>query len=310
MMAIKLSILICSLEKRIISLKRLLNVLDKQKTNEVEILINVDKGEKTVGTKRNELINKAVGDYICFIDDDDLVSDNYVNKILNAIIKNPDCVGIEGNYYTNGSSNIKKLFHSLRYKTWTSDGINYYRYPNHLNPVKREYAIKVGFKDINAGEDGDYSDRLLPFLKKEEYIQGPIYYYYYNSNNSETNINKIGLKYRNSVGGNVVIQAILQIVSPSYQPMAFNYANEKIIFKNGPKIVFQNNICYVEHRKEFILKLTRQDNLITIEINNIILKSFYYDKPSLPFSFSVQNNCLRINSFNLNLNGYKWTRPW
>lgn len=55
----------------------------------------------------------------------------------------------------------------------------YYRNPNHLNPVKKELAIQVPYKEINFGEDKDYSERLFPLLKTEVYISGIIYYYLY-----------------------------------------------------------------------------------------------------------------------------------
>ena len=36
----------------------------------------------SVGEKRNKLINMAKGEYFSFIDDDDLVSEEYVDQVL------------------------------------------------------------------------------------------------------------------------------------------------------------------------------------------------------------------------------------
>ena len=60
--------------------------------------------------------------------------------------------------------------------------MKYYRNPNHLNPVKIEIAKKVMFPEVNFREDYDYSMRMLPHLKTEEYITGPIYTYQFKTN--------------------------------------------------------------------------------------------------------------------------------
>jgi len=175
-MSIKLSILICSLNKRAELLAKLRDCLETQKNDAIEILINRDSGIKTIGRKRNELLQQAQGEYIAFIDDDDLVSEDYVSKILNAIEHNPDCCGIEGIVTFNGQ-NPKKFIQSLKYNRWFEEDNIYYRCPNHLSPIKRELALKVGFEDISFQEDRVYSARIYPLLKSEHYIEGAIYFY-------------------------------------------------------------------------------------------------------------------------------------
>lgn len=175
----KLSILTCSLTNR----KEKLNHLDKillpqiKYNSYVELLTNVDSGEKTIGKKRNELMESAKGDYIVYVDDDDLISEDYVKKILTAIsYKSPDCCGIEGYIYLT-PRNKKKFIHSIRYTEWTEDNLAYYRSPNHLNPIKREIALEVGFEDLSHGEDFIFSKKITPLLKTETYIKGEIYHY-------------------------------------------------------------------------------------------------------------------------------------
>ena len=95
----KLSVLICSITSRKILLQNLVEELKRQSiddTNDVEILVEMNNKEITTGAKRNLLLKKARGDYICFIDDDDRVSKDYIVKILEAIKSNPDCCSLEG----------------------------------------------------------------------------------------------------------------------------------------------------------------------------------------------------------------------
>lgn len=174
----KFSILICSLSSRADKLQRLMNVLEAQKNDAVEILIKTDNGEIPIGKKRNLLLEEATGDYVAFIDDDDLVAEDYVKKIIEALETRPDCCGIQG-IITFQGQDPRMFIHSLKYKEWFEQNNIYYRCPNHLNPVKRELALQVRFPETNFGEDKDYSTRLFPLLKEERFISGVVYHYLY-----------------------------------------------------------------------------------------------------------------------------------
>ncbi len=56
------------------------------------------------------------------------------------------------------------------------------RWPNHLNPVKREHALAIRFLEISIGEDRDYAKRLRPLLKTEEFMDARLYNYLLRSN--------------------------------------------------------------------------------------------------------------------------------
>lgn len=175
-MGIKLSILICTLPSRIMDFGRLIQILDEQKTPEVEILHDPTEGV-SIGYKRSCLLHMAVGEYVCFIDDDDLVSKVYVSRILEAFKSNPDVVGLEG-IITFAGKNPRRFIHSIECAGWYQNGGVYYRTPNHLNPIKRKLAMEVGFNDMSShGEDQEFSNDILPYLKKEVYVKEPLYFY-------------------------------------------------------------------------------------------------------------------------------------
>ena len=170
----KLSILICTIPSRKPMLERLLKVLTPNK--DTEIIINDNPG--SIGAKRNSLLRYAIGEYITFIDDDDLVTEDYISKILNAITHKPDCCSLHGIITTNGA-NPRPFIHSLKYKSWFEKDNVYYRYPNHLNCVKRSLALATMFPEIDHGEDANYSDRLQSLLHTEVEIKDTIYHYLY-----------------------------------------------------------------------------------------------------------------------------------
>ena len=143
-------------------------------TEEVEILVNEDDGKKTTGTKRIELLQMAKGEYVVFVDDDDIVSSDYVESILKAIDSSPDAVGISGFFIRN--TRVSRAEYSI-HNEWNTTPNLETRPINHLCPVKREIAIQAGFPDIFRGEDRAYAERLKPLLKTEVRIDKEIYNY-------------------------------------------------------------------------------------------------------------------------------------
>lgn len=182
---IVLSILIPTMPKRIGLLNRLLKVLNAQVTDEVEILTYSDDGRITTGRKRNDLIQQAQGKYVVFVDDDDMVADTYINDILGAAKHNPDCITFRGWMTTDNRSKTEFRL-SINYpysEGWYEGKMIYFRYPNHITPIKKEIAIKVQFPNVSIGEDYSYATQLhkLGLLKTEVHIQKELYFYLYQS---------------------------------------------------------------------------------------------------------------------------------
>jgi len=184
-MALKLSILIATMPSRIEMFDDLMVAIQHAQSiahshgflNQVEVLFD-NSMEYNIGVKRNKLLSRAYGEYIVFIDDDDLISSDYVHKILVACQQETDCIGISGIITTNGLK--QKQWHiSKKNLTWFEKNWIYYRTPNHISPVRRTIALKAMFPEISYAEDHGYSRRLLPLLKSEAIVPGNIYHYRY-----------------------------------------------------------------------------------------------------------------------------------
>ncbi len=133
----KLSILICSVNSRAYFLHRIISLIEPQLVDGVEIVVDLDDAVKVLGQKRNDLLARAKGEYIVFVDDDDIVPAYYVKETMKALESNPDCTGFKG-VKTDRSRNPKTFIHSIRYTEWREDKEYYYRTPNHWNAVKKE----------------------------------------------------------------------------------------------------------------------------------------------------------------------------
>lgn len=110
--------------------KRLFEVLEPQLTDEVEVLIiddgcnekELDNLKATVihlptnsgraGRPRNVGLDQAKGDYVAFIDSDDMVSEDYISEILKKISKNPDVI------YLSWKSKVHEIIITNRPPKW------------------------------------------------------------------------------------------------------------------------------------------------------------------------------------------------
>jgi glycosyltransferase involved in cell wall biosynthesis len=150
-------------------------------SEQVEILDLCDNREQSIGAKRNELIARAQGKYIAFVDDDDDVSAEYVPLIYNTLREHPqaDCVGITGMVMFRGV-HPRRFVYSIAYDHYFSRKGVYYRPPYILNPVRRAVALDFPYAPINFNEDIDWALRVARAgaLKREVMLREILYYYH------------------------------------------------------------------------------------------------------------------------------------
>ncbi len=181
MHSIKLSILIPTIESRKEYFDLLMEELLRQVADykdRVELIGMCDNKEISIGAKRQKLIELAKGEYICFIDDDDWIAYDYVKTILENT--GYDAIGFQIECSNAEYPGIKELASASRkYPDWSDnkEGFRYVRSIYHKTPVRRELALKAGFKDMRYGEDYDYSMRIMPLIQSEAYINKVMYYY-------------------------------------------------------------------------------------------------------------------------------------
>lgn len=175
-----LSILIPTLPERYHLLSRLTSLLDRTKTNQVEIRIHdAGRGAMSTGEKRNKLIEAANGEYFCFIDDDDLVPEYYISEMLKAIESRPDVVTFIGHMTTDKTN--RQNFTIKLGSEYVMRNNHYYRFPNHLCAYKKSLVAHKKFPHTNTGEDYQWALGLQSLLKTEVHINKDMYWYDYDS---------------------------------------------------------------------------------------------------------------------------------
>lgn len=159
--------------------------LDPEFHKRIELVIDEDNKEKSIGRKRQDLLLRAKGTWVVAIDSDDSIAKTYLSDIINALDKRPniDHVGFLESCSINGT--VSKSIFSIRYKQWAEniDGFDHIRCANPKSVIRRDKALRVGFRDIRFGEDKLFSEKITPLLGSETFINKPLYIYRFISSN-------------------------------------------------------------------------------------------------------------------------------
>ena len=193
---IQLSILVLSIPSRIEKITSLISNLEKQLKDRrsVEILVLTDNRSQTISEKRNVLLRAARGKFICFLDDDDCVSNDYIDKLLTAISENStvDCISFNQFCNIDGEPMTVNFGignpHSGLYRDEEGFLTDIKRPPYHMCVWKRRIAQSEQFNPMlgangqSYGEDLDWLMRLYPKIQTEHNIEDTLHNYIYNSN--------------------------------------------------------------------------------------------------------------------------------
>jgi hypothetical protein len=171
-------ILIPTIPHRHDRLCELLAELDRQWQPGLTVRVlrdNLERAGRASHGKRQDLVQAARGEYVCFIDDDDWVAPDYVARIMTALGEHPDYVGFQVLYTEDGNRNYFDD-HSLRHGRFGQDGEWLLRDISHINPMLRELALLVGWSDQTDVEWVD-ALRATGRVKTEVYIPAEVYHY-------------------------------------------------------------------------------------------------------------------------------------
>jgi hypothetical protein len=119
---------------------------------QVEHLSFSDNRTRSIGAKRQALVDIARGEYIAFVDDDDTIGPDYVEKLLAAAKAKPDVITFRQEVTYNGAVGIVEFglnHHDHPFKP----GEVTHRAPWHVCAWKREKVHTCQFGETNYGED-------------------------------------------------------------------------------------------------------------------------------------------------------------
>lgn len=136
---------------------------------------------------RQRMLKMAGTEYVSFVDDDDILSPDYVAEIVRALDQRPDYVGFQVQCYSDGVP-TGVAYHSLEYTTWRNLDARYERDISHLNPIRTELALKADFSRTPVGQPEDRAWvaqlRQARVLRTQVVIPRILYHYLYSTSRS------------------------------------------------------------------------------------------------------------------------------
>lgn len=198
-----LSILICGVPRRIAMAQALIAELQRQLAEceriskdfaaippDVEVLYLLDNKKRTIGAKRQAMLEMAQGEFVSFVDDDDWITEDYIPQIVVAKLGeafSPDVIVFPVRCTINGKDEgLVEM--SVKYAPKDGEPLEEYRPlpaivhrpPHEIACWRRELAIQSRFADTSQGEEFLWAAPLWPLVKSEVRIDKPIYWWRHN----------------------------------------------------------------------------------------------------------------------------------
>lgn len=148
---------------------------------DVEVLVNSDPrfldGGPSIGEKRHELVQRAQGKYLCFLDDDDTISPNYIESLLRLCSMGQSICTFR--VIVKMESFWASLDMRLSYKVNDQLTPEYEvrRPPWHICPVRTKYAQLYAFNHKNNAEDFEWMEKVLTHCTTEAHTDKVLFQY-------------------------------------------------------------------------------------------------------------------------------------
>lgn len=148
----------------------------------IEHLVLYDNRARSIGMKRQALLNSARGDFIAFVDDDDDVSEDYVTRLIEAIIEHPeaDVITFDQAAIYNGKPFTVHFQLGAKDDKLILDGPDHQcitRGPWHVCAWRRTKIRHCQFLDTNYGEDAAWVAQARQHVTRAHHIDGILHTY-------------------------------------------------------------------------------------------------------------------------------------
>ena len=163
----------------------------------VEVLYLLDNKRRSVGHKRQALLDIAKGSYVTFCDDDDDVSASYCAEIINGIqtyalkhAREADVITFDQQCDVAGHMGLVSFGLGNPNDRFLPNGVTL-RNAWHICAWRRDIAQTARFPDLMDGEDWAWAQQLCAKATTSHHIARVLHYYFFRPQMTEaTGMNK------------------------------------------------------------------------------------------------------------------------
>lgn len=147
----------------------------------VEVIIDDSKkfldGGLSIGKKRESLVNRANGNYLCFLDYDETIAPNYVEELLRLCYEDSDICTFKVMVKMDNFWSVVDMSLSHSDNTQLNPDYIVKRPPWHVCPMRSEYAKRFEFPDLNNAEDFVWMKKVIELCRTENHSNKILYQY-------------------------------------------------------------------------------------------------------------------------------------
>lgn len=147
----------------------------------VEILVDSSKrfldGGLSVGKKREALVQRAEGKYLCFLDSDEEISPDYLETIIRLCYHDKDICTFKAMARLHNFWTVVDMSLSNKDNEQVCPDHIIKRPPWHICAVRSVYAKAFGFSDKNNAEDFEWMEKVLTSCQTEAHSERIIFCY-------------------------------------------------------------------------------------------------------------------------------------
>lgn len=193
-----LSVLIATTPDRNEMFTELFNELHKQleymntfhpSLGNIEILVDDSKrfldGGLSIGKKREALLMRAEGRYLCYLDSDEKIAGNYLETLVRLCQSKADVITFRSLANLDSYWSVVDMSLSNSENEETNPTKLTRRLPWHICPVKSHLAKVHKFDDSNYGEDFGWMGKVLKGCTSEAHTEAIIHQYVHRTSISE-----------------------------------------------------------------------------------------------------------------------------
>ena len=149
-------------------------------SGQVEHLVFCDNRTRSIGAKRQALVNISRGQYIAFVDDDDDIADSYIPELLTAAASGADVITfLQGATY-NGLQSVVDFQLGQGDHSFMPGGITN-RDAWHVNAWRRSRVAHCQFGESNYGEDLTWCQQARRMAETTVHIPKILHFYRHNA---------------------------------------------------------------------------------------------------------------------------------
>ncbi len=133
-------------------------------------------GGPSIGEKRQMGLEQAKGEYVCWLDDDDDISPDYIETILRLAYEGGDVLTFSNlSRFENFWCVVRMSLEQKEDEQVRPGVVN--RRPYHVCGWKKEIALQAGFEALNKDEDAGFVSRAMPLCNTETHVENIIHEY-------------------------------------------------------------------------------------------------------------------------------------